>query len=275
LYRCVNSVIKQSFQPLEIILVNDGCKETLYFQKFVQTDIKIEPFTLPVNSGPAAARNLGIKNSKGNYIAFLDSDDYWGIDKLKNQVSLFKKYASCDEIIIVSPVTLVKSGDILGYRYPIIENNKNCNWRLYKGPYLYLGSTAFFSTKILTPNGYQNPKLRIYEDFEWQIRLVRESNVQFVCSSNPDVYIEKRKRKHSKNNLKKNYLELLSCIKKNKECQNTLLKHITAGYFLDLAVSDLNRQSYFHFIYNLVKSFLIFPRLRIHIAKFWISGKAA
>ena len=86
LYRCVNSVICQSYKPFEIILVNDACEHNLKFEKFITTDIKILKHNLSVNSGPAAARNLGLKKSAGNYIAFLDSDDYWSADKLKNQV---------------------------------------------------------------------------------------------------------------------------------------------------------------------------------------------
>ena len=58
LYRCINSVISQSYKPIEIILVNDACEDKLQFEKFIPTDIKILKHDVIVNSGPAAARNI-------------------------------------------------------------------------------------------------------------------------------------------------------------------------------------------------------------------------
>lgn len=263
-------MISQSYKPIEIILVNDACEDKLQFEKFIPTDIKILKHDVIVNSGPAAARNIGLQKSKGNYIAFLDSDDYWGTDKLKNQVESIQENGCGDNLIIVSPVTIVRNGKVLGHRFPILGDDKRSRLRLFKGPFLSLGSTALFNKNLIKRVGYQNPKLRIYEDYEWQIRMVCEFDIQFIQSSRADVYIEKSKRTHKKGHLKSNHQELISCIKKHQNFKSHLMRYITAGYFLDLAVSDLNQKSYFSMIFNLIISFLIVPRVSIHISRFWM-----
>ncbi|ACK73845.1 glycosyl transferase family 2 (plasmid) [Gloeothece citriformis PCC 7424] len=69
------SVLKQDFQDYEIIIVDDGSTDnTIEILKQYQKFIRI---LQQENQGPGAARNLGIQQSKGHYIAFLDSDDQW------------------------------------------------------------------------------------------------------------------------------------------------------------------------------------------------------
>lgn len=269
IYRCVNSVITQTYQPLEIILVNDACENELVFENFISTDIKIIKIDLSINSGPATARNIGLKASKGTYIAFLDSDDYWGLDKLKSQVTSIRKYGLDDGILVVSPVTIVRGHEILGYRYPLLKTRDGHKSQYFKGPFLSLGSTAFFSANLFKQVGGQNPKLRIYEDFEWQIRMVRDFNIKFICSDQPNVFIEKSKRTINKSDLKTNFLELFSCIKNKPRTNFYLYRYITAGYYLDIAVSEFNQRNFVSFIFNFSISFLIVPRLTLHLSKFW------
>lgn len=75
--RCVNSVAGQSLRDIEIILVDDGSsdKSPEIIDALAKSDDRIRAFHIK-NSGPAAARNLGIDNAKGEYLAFCDDDDY-------------------------------------------------------------------------------------------------------------------------------------------------------------------------------------------------------
>ena len=86
--RALDSVIKQSSSPLEIILVDDGSSDntsTLIRQDYPDVHYLHQP-----NQGVSAARNLGISESKGEWLAFLDSDDEWLADKLKTQQALLQ-----------------------------------------------------------------------------------------------------------------------------------------------------------------------------------------
>jgi glycosyltransferase involved in cell wall biosynthesis len=74
--KCINCILRQNFQePIEIILIDDASKDKSveFIKKFNLNNLKL--YSLPVNSGPSAARNLGIKKAKGEYIFFLDVDD--------------------------------------------------------------------------------------------------------------------------------------------------------------------------------------------------------
>ena len=75
--KCINSIINQSYKDLEIIIVNDGSTDNTYeiCQKYSQKDDRIQVINQE-NKGVCLARNIGIKFSKGDYIQFVDSDDW-------------------------------------------------------------------------------------------------------------------------------------------------------------------------------------------------------
>ena len=83
---CIRSVLQQTYNNIEIILIHDGSTD--------HTLLKLEEFKTEIiiikkkNEGAASARNLGIQNSNGKYIAFLDSDDVWHPEKLEKQLQL-------------------------------------------------------------------------------------------------------------------------------------------------------------------------------------------
>ncbi|HJM15974.1 MAG TPA: glycosyltransferase family 2 protein [Flavobacteriales bacterium] len=90
---CVNSVISQTFQNWEMIIVddcsNDNSKDII--SVLSAKDERIKSIFLEENVGSAEARNIAIRQAKGKYIAFLDSDDIWNEDKLENQISFMNE----------------------------------------------------------------------------------------------------------------------------------------------------------------------------------------
>lgn len=89
LERAILSVLKQTFQDFEIIVVSDGQngQNKSIIEKF--QDPRIQYFEHAFNKGAPAARNTGIKNSTGEFIAFLDDDDEWYENKLEKQVEAY------------------------------------------------------------------------------------------------------------------------------------------------------------------------------------------
>lgn len=77
LSQCLNSVIKQSYKDIEIIVINDGSTDgtRLICEKYKAKDARIVVINKN-NGGISSARNTGVKNANGSYIMFLDSDDY-------------------------------------------------------------------------------------------------------------------------------------------------------------------------------------------------------
>ncbi len=96
---CLDSVRKQTYRNFEIIVVNDGSKDdTLvilrsYAEAHIGLNLHIHTIS---NSGPASARNYGIAHANGIYIAFLDSDDQWVLEKLEKQLACFEAYPEID-----------------------------------------------------------------------------------------------------------------------------------------------------------------------------------
>ncbi len=89
LSECINSVINQTYTNWEMIIVDD-CSSDDSFQiakEFSQTDSRIKTLQNNENKGSAISRNRAIKEAKGKYIAFLDSDDSWKPGKLEKQIS--------------------------------------------------------------------------------------------------------------------------------------------------------------------------------------------
>ena len=97
LHRCVESVLKQSFQNFEMILVDDGSKDNsaIMVDEIALTDNRISVIHQR-NQGLSAARNTGIKAATGRYITFIDSDDFIAQDTFKGIMELLNTHPEYD-----------------------------------------------------------------------------------------------------------------------------------------------------------------------------------
>lgn len=91
----LQTVLKQTYQDFEIVIVNDGSTDHSVEEVKKVTDPRIR-LIHQNNAGVSAARNRGIEETKGEYIAFLDADDEWKSDYLKTQYELTQKYPECN-----------------------------------------------------------------------------------------------------------------------------------------------------------------------------------
>lgn len=89
----LETALNQTYKNLEIVLVDDGSTVDISkLKKVAEQHPNIKLLTARTNAGPAAARNLGIKNAKGEYIAFLDSDDEFMPEKIEKQLAMMAKH---------------------------------------------------------------------------------------------------------------------------------------------------------------------------------------
>lgn len=89
----IKSVQQQTYPNWELIIVDDCSKDytSVLVNDYVKEDHRIRLIKAPQNGGVAKARNIGLENAKGEYIAFVDSDDLWKPDKLEKQLSFMKE----------------------------------------------------------------------------------------------------------------------------------------------------------------------------------------
>ncbi|MBR2129303.1 glycosyltransferase family 2 protein [Aerococcus sp.] len=89
----IESVQQQYYGDWELILVNDQSSDNSQeiIEAYAQGDERIKVINLVENSGAAVARNTGIAAAKGQYIAFIDSDDVWDAEKLNRQIRFMKE----------------------------------------------------------------------------------------------------------------------------------------------------------------------------------------
>ena len=118
--RAIKSVLRQTNQNFEIIIINDGSQD--------QTEAAISQFEdnrivylYQENSGVSAARNRGILASKGEYICFLDADDEWKSNHLEVVSSLINQYADCGMYVTGYDVRL-NNGEIVHKSQQILKH---------------------------------------------------------------------------------------------------------------------------------------------------------
>ena len=158
IFRAVQSVLKQSYRKYEIIIVyNDKDKKDLnYIHNIKKKDKRIKVFEESSKKGAGYSRNIAIKKSKGDFIAFLDSDDEWKKNKLQIQLDFMQKN-SC----LISHTS-----------YEIINNrNKVIGFREAKKKLLYVDllkscdiglSTVMVNKKVLFNQKFPNIKTKEY-----------------------------------------------------------------------------------------------------------------
>lgn len=137
----IKSVIYQTYQNWEMIVVDDCSRDRgpEIIKKYAESDKRIKLIKLEKNSGGAVARNKAIKEAKGKYLAFLDSDDLWYPQKLEKQVKFMEKnnydftytwYEKMDEEGKLLN-EIVKSEDKINYTKLLKSNQIGCLAAIY------------------------------------------------------------------------------------------------------------------------------------------------
>ena len=92
----LDSVLSQTFKDFEIIVINDGSPDTEELKRQIENYSHLITYITQSNQGAGAARNAGIRTARGEFIAFLDGDDLWLPDFLKEQLALIREDGGFD-----------------------------------------------------------------------------------------------------------------------------------------------------------------------------------
>lgn len=171
--KCIESLLNQTYKDIEIILADDGSKDNSLkiCQKYEKQDNRIKVFT-QTNQGPSVARNNALKYATGEFIGFVDSDDYVCLNTYENAL----KYMTDDIDLVIWDVNVVSS-DNLSYvsffqeRYfklvsegKTVPNNEN----LFKTA--VVPWNKLYRNDIIKKHNVTFPEGRLYEDnaFWWK-----------------------------------------------------------------------------------------------------------
>ena len=175
LERAVNSVIQQTKDPYEIIVVDDGSDDRsseMVKQKFGSVILFRQK-----NRGVSAARNKGIEISKGDWIALLDSDDEWKPNKLEKQINALNKDLDC--FFSHTNETWIRNG---------IRVNQGKRHKKYGG-YIFdkcldicriSPSSVLFKKSILEHVGLFDDDLHVCEDYDLWLRITLNHKILFI-----------------------------------------------------------------------------------------------
>ncbi len=168
---CVASVLRQSLPPREVIVVNDGSTDGT--MKLLESfNEKIRIISLPQNRGVSAARNAGIKASKGKWLSFLDSDDMWKDDKLYRQWKFLNTHPFYEAI--QSEELWIRNGRRVN---PCKHHKKPEGWIWKKSLERCLVSPSAVMVKrdLFEKNGMFDEGLPACEDYDMWLRIGRET----------------------------------------------------------------------------------------------------
>ena len=164
----IHSILAQTYQNYEIIVVNDGSTDNL--EEILQQFDNIKCLNHDSNLGRAAARNTGILAARSEYVAFLDADDQWMPQKLAQQID-FLEINITVSICLSGYEILMPNGQHV--KKPFIETQA---WERYFLKYIGLsdGSVPMIRRSCFEKIGLQDTALVWHENWDWLLRATNQ-----------------------------------------------------------------------------------------------------
>lgn len=179
--RTVDSVLAQDHRPIEFLIVDDASTDrTVEILRTYGDAISLD--VLPRNSGlPAVPRNVALRRARGEYIAFLDSDDLWLPGKLSRQVDFLQTHPEFDWVHSYAE-NMDEQDRVLGVRHAGgLPPSGDCHRELLRHCFISI-STVLFRRRLLERVGLldEDRFYRAREDYEWFLRVSRDHPLGLV-----------------------------------------------------------------------------------------------
>lgn len=177
--QAIESVLDQTYQDVELIIVNDGSTDMT--EKVIQKYLNRISYIFQTNKGIAAARNIGIRASRGEYIAFLDSDDIWLPEKLKLQVNYLSTHLDTD--LVYADYATFDNGGILEENFAFARQVPRPIGYIFQElllKCLIFTSTVMLKRKVLEKTGLFDERFLIGEDYDLWLRISAEHKIGYI-----------------------------------------------------------------------------------------------
>ena len=223
---CLDSVCAQTFKNIEIIVVDDFSTDNSIDLVSSYRDNRVKLIRLEKNSGAQVARNRGIIEAKGEWIAFNDSDDLWEKDKLEIQTKELEKINFNKDTVIHSNCFCLdkNNSNFWEWKLPIIERDSYTSLLEKSSP---MFQALLTSKKALLEIGLLDENVPSYQEWDTSIRLAKKC--KFIHIEKPlFTYIFHDGETISKNHKRdiEGYLYIINKFKKELQEYNFYEKHI-------------------------------------------------
>ena len=178
LEECINSVVRQTYKNLEIIIVNDNSTDDSLSIINSFNDKRIKLINLDKKNGVSNARNKGVEISTGDYICFLDSDDYWSLKKIEKQIKFIKNKA-----FIYGDYEYLKKGKKHRVNVP-----KTITYKEAMKNTTIFTSTVMFNMKYLNKEDIYMPNIKLGEDSSTWWKVLKKVDIAYGMNEVLSVY---------------------------------------------------------------------------------------
>lgn len=243
--RTINSVLEQTFNDFEIILVNDGSVDNTgkILDEYLKKDTRIKVIHQK-NRGVSEARNTGIREAKGEYIYFLDGDDYVSTSYFEDMSKIILKN---NLEIIISPYYIEKNNK----KFLLISNIKE---KYYNRDFILknlftrkickaaIGTSLIKKEIIVKNNIFFNEKLSYSEDYHFIIRIFFKAKNFYYTNKPYFTYVQREGSAiNSKLNLKRlDTLKALIDLENNLNIENKNLKNYFYLFYAINFIGNIN-----------------------------------
>lgn len=247
IHKCMDSVINQTYTNWEVIVVDDGSSDNSYkiLKEYSLKNNKIK-IIRQKNYGPSIARNIAMNYVNGEYIMFIDIDDYVE----KNILEEFTKYAKCEgSDIITCGYYEVKSNKVTAVNNFESYNNIDKRYFFLEKILLTSGGVIWgkmYKTEIIKKNNILfDPNIRISEDQLFNIEVLLKSSTLSYSNKNLYYYNLDNNFSITKNNTFNN-------IDNQILIQNTLENKLKKLNFYEKNIKKLLAKRLYYNIYNFI-----------------------
>lgn len=185
LEECLCSVLRQSYKRIEIIVVVDS-EAASFENKYGRQFPMVRFIKNSLNHGPARARNIGIKNAHGKFICFLDADDYWESNFLKDSINVLMNDSFCIGTLCFSKKIFMPGFSVNGKIKLLLFNLLKDSLLLLNGNYLDLSSPflcqishMLFDRKRISKILF-DPRMKFCEDWYFIINALERGRISII-----------------------------------------------------------------------------------------------
>lgn len=174
--RALNSVLEQSYEDLEVIVVDDNSSDHTPRVVGSCSDTRLEYIRHDTNRGANAARNRGIRASTGDYIAFLDDDDMWFENKIERQLEQFYSLESSFGLIYTG--RQIRNGETIVEEYSPTKRGDIFHSLLRRN--VIPSETPLIKAECFENIGLFDTNFESCQDWDMWLRIAQSYKVSFV-----------------------------------------------------------------------------------------------